>query len=208
MNKRLARDAVAGNDPAAPKILFPSAKQCPKCYLPTVQNTNLENLAEHESPFQDKEVLLFLSSFYSKYHIQPIQTQSNKKANLNDNNNNNNDLKESTDAGGKRIMLPDQPDAVIDNPSNIINVNMDDEAYDEARLKSQDKLNKILEDRRRNLDMLLIEQNYNPNSQNTIRSDVKLGLYAVGLVVLVFVLLYFYFAQVRQNKTKLKKHIV
>ena len=42
VNKRLASDPTTDNDPAYPKQLFPSIKQCPKCYIPS--KTKVEDL--------------------------------------------------------------------------------------------------------------------------------------------------------------------
>ena len=67
----MARDEITEQDPSHPKILFPTKKQCPKCYISTVKHTG--DLAEHESPWIQNEALLFLTSFYSKYQIIKIQ---------------------------------------------------------------------------------------------------------------------------------------
>lgn len=69
VNKRLAIEDT--NDPLHPKILFPSKSQCPKCYLANVEN--IQDLKDHESPWITNEVLLFLTSFYSKYQIEGIR---------------------------------------------------------------------------------------------------------------------------------------
>lgn len=74
VNKRLKTDI--STDPLHPKQLFPSKSQCPKCYLP---NINVENLADHESPWITNEVLLFLTSFYSKYQIEGIRELDEKE---------------------------------------------------------------------------------------------------------------------------------
>lgn len=68
VNNRLAKDQLSQHDPAFPKIIFPSQKQCPKCYLPSVKN--IDELADHESPWVKNEILLFLTSFYSKFQIE------------------------------------------------------------------------------------------------------------------------------------------
>jgi hypothetical protein len=68
VNKRLKNDE--SSDPLHPKSLFPSKVQCPKCYLP---NVDVDKLADHESPWIKNEVLLFITSFYSKYQIEGIR---------------------------------------------------------------------------------------------------------------------------------------
>lgn len=70
MNKRLANDQITEQDPKFPKEQFPTRTQCPKCYLATVKN--VEDLAEHESPWNMKEILLFLTSYFSKYRIEAV----------------------------------------------------------------------------------------------------------------------------------------
>jgi hypothetical protein len=182
VNKRLAITSTH-NDPQHPKILFPTKKQCPACYLPGI---NAETLSEHESPFQIKEVLLFLTSFYSKYHIEPIK--SDKSRNSKPDNKN-------LEAAGR--VKPNEPDVLIDQG----NSNNSD--------KNNDQINKILENRRRNLDLLLIEENYSQNQgEKRKTSDLKLGIYFILFVIGSFGFLHIYVRYVRPMKGKEKKHIV
>ena len=57
---RLAKDHSTDQDPAHPKIYFPSKDQCPKCHL---------NQDESTSSWNTGEVLSFLTSVYSKRSI-------------------------------------------------------------------------------------------------------------------------------------------
>ncbi len=103
-------------------------------------------------------------------------------------------------------MLPNEPDALVAGADGA------DEAYDTGRLRDQANLNKILDDRRRKLDILLIDKNYSPDSANSKLSmsgttDIGLSVFVVSLIIIVFVLMYFYFASSRR-KVKLKKHII
>jgi hypothetical protein len=203
VNKRLARESISGNDPVYPKELFPTVKQCPKCYVTTT--SKIEDFAEHESPFKTKETLLFLSSFYSKYHIEPIKSNRNLLNPI---------AKNAADVTVVK-MLPNEPDALVAKAESTA-VGKDretsggvggDDAYDAARLRDQESLNKVLDGRRRNLDILLIENNYSLNGQSSSRVDIGLSVFAVSLVLIVFVLMYFYFASSRR-KPKLQKHII
>ena len=58
MNKRLAKDHLADQDPVYPKVIFPSSVQCPKCYSITDENS-----------WNTDEVASFLMSYYSKRNI-------------------------------------------------------------------------------------------------------------------------------------------
>lgn len=73
----MAKDQITEQDPKHPKLQFPSAQQCPKCYLESVKG---KALAEHESPWSTNDVLLFLSSFYSKYQIDGIDELNSRLA--------------------------------------------------------------------------------------------------------------------------------
>jgi hypothetical protein len=70
VNRRLEHDQIIENDPKFPKRQFPSQEQCPNCYLPAVKNA--DELADHEAPWNTRECLLFLTSYYSRYQIVPI----------------------------------------------------------------------------------------------------------------------------------------
>lgn len=191
MNKRLAKESITGNDPAFPKVLFPTQKQCPKCYLPSVRH--LDNLADHESPFQVKELLLFLSTYFSKYHIEPIQRQSN--SNL---------TSTTSSPSPNRARLPNKPDVVIDKLHSS-SLSADTAYYHfDPEMKMSSQKGRVADERRRNMDIMLIEQNYSSTSTSF---DLKLSSFLVLLIILTFVLLFIYFARFRR-RPKLAKHII
>ena len=75
VNVRLAKDHAADQDPAHPKLLFPSQSQCAKCQTARVVNDDVQNTENFF--WNTDEVLSFMVSFYSKNHIvsmEPIKT--------------------------------------------------------------------------------------------------------------------------------------
>lgn len=82
MNRRLANDQITESDPKFPKRQFPSQSQCPNCYLPGIRN--IDQLSDHESPWNMRECLLFLTSYYSRYQIVPIDQPNTQKLDKNE----------------------------------------------------------------------------------------------------------------------------
>lgn len=174
VNKRLANDE--STDPIHPKIQFPSQQQCPKCYLADV---DVKNLKEHESPWVINEVLLFLSSFYSKYQIEGVreldQRDSNRTVNLN----------ESTSKFYDYEVEKKQVDSSANN----------------SKLKRQAKRLNGLEG--------FAELDLDESNQlsNTASSILRSNLIIFCFISLGLACVYFYF-NMRKRKFKLKKHLI
>ena len=79
VNKRLANDFT--EDPFYPKVLFPTRKQCPKCYRVLSNNSSsLANSKIQEPSWVMGEVMSFLSTFYSKSNIKNNQINLNGRS--------------------------------------------------------------------------------------------------------------------------------
>lgn len=62
VNKRLERDE--STDPYHPKTIFPTKSECPECY---------SNTTKTEPVWVEKEVIAFLTSFYSRSKLEGIK---------------------------------------------------------------------------------------------------------------------------------------
>ena len=174
----MAKDQITEQDPKHPKIQFPSFQQCPKCYLETAKD---KVLAEHESPWSVNDVVIFISSFYSKYQIDGIEELNNKLA--------------------KKPAPPVQvpaPPVAKDDP-----VGKKSETVIDLKEKKRDGGGKLEADEKI-LDKL--ENDWlQVSAQKT--SDLKLGFVMVIFVLASFGFLFIYFGFFKR-KSKLKKHII
>lgn len=67
INERLKKEGAG--DPVYPKVVFPTKTQCPKCYA-----------SDSNNQFNDKEIVQYLTSFYSKFQIEGVMELDEKKA--------------------------------------------------------------------------------------------------------------------------------
>jgi hypothetical protein len=193
VNRRLANDQITEQDPQHPKVLFPTQKQCPKCYISLAKNIN--DLAEHESPWNINEVLLFLTSFYSKYQIEGVDELDGKNAVIAAASVGNEKQQQQIQEGSKS-----QPPSVIDRPDNVNNV----EAPSKASSPKQ-KADKHIE-------RYEIEQPQEASSSSSSlsaqkSSDYRLMFFLFLLALATFAFMYVYFNYIKR-KGKLKKHII
>lgn len=140
---------------------------------------NIEELADHESPWEINEVLLFLTSYYSKYNIEPIKESSLE---INNNKNNNNSLNDLENNAEFKVADDDIPVGDLNNAN--------------SNLLKRDSLNLNLADKQHK--PIYTEQN---------RSDIKLSFGLIAIAISVFGCLFIYFNYFKP-KTKLKKHII
>lgn len=200
MNRRLANDQITESDPKFPKRLFPSQTQCPNCYLPGIRN--IDELSDHESPWNTKECLLFLSSYYSRYQIVPIdQTQ------IVNNNPNEQDR--------HQVDEPHIPDAVVDK----LDEGFDEKENEGLKKGGEEKNNQLpnVPDGRfhpaaagrdkPNLGLEAIDNEMDRGS-GANKSDSTLALMFILVCFASFGIIYIYFTYLRRAGGKSKKHII
>lgn len=202
MNRRLASDQITESDPKFPKRLFPSQTQCPNCYLPGIRN--IDELSDHESPWNSKECLLFLSSYYSRYQIVPIdQTQ------IVINNPNEQDR--------HQVDEPHIPDANVDH--KLDEIEREDQEEEEELKKGEEKNNQLpnapdgrfqpaaIARDKPNLGLEAID-NEMARGHGANKSDSALALMFILVCFASFGIIYIYFTCLRRAGGKSKKHII
>lgn len=176
----MANDQITESDPKFPKRLFPSQTQCPNCYLPSVKN--IDELSDHESPWNNKECLLFLSSYYSRYQIVSIE-QADVKV----------DNKKPTNEERRQVDEPHLP------PEPIVDAG-----------KENERVNVHAADRRIGLGSQInpnlgLEPIDNEKSSSSISN---FSLIFVLSAFAIFGIVYIYFTYLRSAGVKAKKHII
>lgn len=180
MNRRLANDQITESDPKFPKRLFPSQAQCPNCYLPSVRN--IDELSEHESPWNTRECLLFLTSYYSRVQIVPIDEATPV-----------NSLPDSQVNVHREVDEPHVPDAIVDR----------------APAENNENGGRPIAGRFMGVNHALLgDQQVNPDSSLPIHADMSLTIMFFLAAFASFGVVYIYLNYFRRINGKAKKHII
>jgi hypothetical protein len=192
----LANDELTEKDPQHPKVLFPTPKQCPKCYLSLAKNIN--DLAEHESPWNINEVLLFLTSFYSKYQIEGVDELDGKNVAV------------AANAEKQQVQPPsviDQPDHKPPPPSPPPKQMEQLAPPKQMEQLAPQKPNDEKKRDNHHIERFDIDQPDGGTAPAHKSSDYKLMFIFFVLALASFAGMYVYFNYVKR-KGKLKKHII
>jgi hypothetical protein len=202
VNKRLSKNTET-QDPMHPKVLFPTLKQCPKCYL-TGQN-GLGQLQDHESHWVLNEAILFVASFYSRFQIEG-ENDSNRTFTSQIEKQNQFELNKS----GELV----RNEKAASNQSEEKNDSQNDKKEEEEKEEEKENVNsrddqEINEKNFAKVDQIVSDDDSSNSYQPFLSRNSVLGSEFVLISLLITIVgLYLLYTGFISKRSKLKRHIV